>query len=69
MLWFYFVTFVQYRKPFSIRSHALVRSSVTDFHVQGGLHDPNLESLIGSHEPAVRIYIGLDKKKKKKKIE
>ncbi|GAU33281.1 hypothetical protein TSUD_279550 [Trifolium subterraneum] len=23
----------------------------TDFHVQGGLHEPNLESHIGSHEP------------------
>jgi len=33
---------------------------VTDFYVQGGLHEPNLESHIGSHEPGVRIYIGLD---------
>jgi len=33
---------------------------VTDFHVQGGIHEPNLESHIGSHEPGVRIYIGLD---------
>jgi len=34
--------------------------NVTDFHVQEGLHEPNLESHIGSHEPGVRIYIGLD---------
>ncbi|GAU33280.1 hypothetical protein TSUD_279540 [Trifolium subterraneum] len=27
----------------------------TDFHVQGGLHEPNLESHIGSHEPDVLI--------------
>jgi hypothetical protein len=33
---------------------------VTDFNVQGGLHEPNLESHIGNHEPGVRIYIGLD---------
>jgi hypothetical protein len=33
---------------------------VTEFHVQVGLHKPNLESHIGSHEPGVRVYIGLD---------
>jgi len=34
--------------------------TVTNFHVQRELHEPNLESHIGSHEPGVRIYIGLD---------
>jgi hypothetical protein len=33
---------------------------VTDFHVQVGLHEPNLESHIGNHEPGVRVYVGLD---------
>jgi len=43
-----------------LRGILLYSIFVTDFHVQGGLHEPNLESHIGSHEPGVRIYIGLD---------
>ncbi|MCH86353.1 14-alpha-glucan-branching enzyme 3 chloroplastic/amyloplastic-like, partial [Trifolium medium] len=33
--------------------------SVNDFHVQGGLHEPNLESHIRHNEPGFRAYIGL----------
>jgi hypothetical protein len=33
---------------------------VTDFYVQVGLHESNLESHIGSNELGVKIYIELD---------
>jgi hypothetical protein len=57
----FFVEMFRVSSFLSNKANQLCNTSyVIDFHVQVGLHEPNMESHIGSNELSVRVFIELD---------